>query len=261
MARTNLTEGRKQDFLKRLRDLGGRSGNKALTTALGWDDEFYSRVQAQLISEGKIRSGPGRGGSVAIVEESIVSITAPLQPIPISAVVPEQDLYSPIRKQIEAKWIATRGYDTFIIEETHSQGSRATGGTYSRPDITVVGVKKYLFLPTVLEAVTFEIKPRSAVNVVGVLEALSHRESVNKSYVAFHIGADAFDHSDEASRIVALSQRHGVGLILVEDQNNYDTWDIRSEAQWTSPDPDRLDAFINGLREEPNKEKLRRALR
>jgi hypothetical protein len=152
MARTNLTEGRKQDFLKRLRDLGGRSGNKALTTALGWDDEFYSRVQAQLISEGKIRSGPGRGGSVAIVEESIVSITTPLQPIPISAIVLEQDLYSPIRKQIEAKWIATRGYDTFIIEETHSQGSRATGGTYSRPDITVVGVKKYLFLPTVLQA-------------------------------------------------------------------------------------------------------------
>jgi hypothetical protein len=121
--------------------------------------------------------------------------------------------------------------------------------------------EKYLFLPTILEAVTFEIKPRSAVNVIGVLEALSHRESVNKSYVAFHIGSDAFDHSDEAARIVALSQRHGVGLILVEDQNNYDTWDIRSEAQWTNPDPDRLDAFINGLREETNKEKLRRALR
>lgn len=176
------------------------------------------------------------------------------------SVIPEQDLYSPIRKQLEAKWIATRAYDTFIIEETHSQGSRSTGGTHSRPDITIVGVKKYLFLPTVLEAVTFEIKPRSSVNVV-VLEALSHREFVNKSYAAFHIGSDAFDHSDEASRIEALSQRHGIGLMLVEDPNNYDTWDIRSEAQWTNPDPDRLDAFINGLREEPNKEKLRRALR
>jgi hypothetical protein len=70
-----------------------------------------------------------------------------------------------------------------------------------------------------------------------------------------------FDHSDEALRIEALSQRHDVGLMLVEDPDNYDTWDIRSEAQWTNPDPDRLDAFINGLREEANKEKLRRALR
>jgi hypothetical protein len=212
-----------------------------------------------LISEGKIRSGRGRGGSVAIVEDSTESISD--QQTPLRPPIPEQELYAPIRKQLEAKWIATRGYDTFIIEETHSQGSRATGGTYSRPDITVVGVKKYLFLPTVLEAVTFEIKPRSSVNVVGVLEALSHRESVNKSYAVFHIGTEEFDHSEEASRIEALSQRHGIGLILAEDPNNYDTWDIRSEAQWTNPDPDRLDAFINGLREEPNKEKLRRALR
>ena len=79
--------------------------------------------------------------------------------------------------------------------------------------------------------------------------------------MAFHTGSDHFDHSDEASRILSLSQKHGVGLILVQDQNSYDTWDIRLEAQWTSPDPDRLDAFINGLRDESNKQKLQKAVK
>src|SRR3954470_5413922 len=62
MSRTNLTEARKQAFLDLLRGVGGRSGNKALAAKLSWDDEFYSRVQAVLISEGKIRAGRGRGG-------------------------------------------------------------------------------------------------------------------------------------------------------------------------------------------------------
>ena len=79
MARTNLTEGRKQDFLYSLRQIGGRGGNKALRTQLGWGEEFYSRVQSQLVIEGKIRPGPGRGGSVSIVEESVTDISEPSQ--------------------------------------------------------------------------------------------------------------------------------------------------------------------------------------
>ena len=74
---------------------------------------------------------------------------------------------------------------------------------------------------------TFEIKPRWSVSVVGVLEALSQRESVHKSYVVFHIRLDDFDGSPEASRIIALSQKHGIGLILVEDPEDYEKWDIR----------------------------------
>src|SRR5215212_1270577 len=139
MARTNLTEGRKQEFIKCLQSFGGRSGNKALSSALGWDDEFYSRVQAQLISEGKIRSGRGRGGSVSIVEESTANLAISDQQLPPPPTIPDQDLYAPIRKQLETKWIATRGYDTFIIEETHSQGSKQTACEWAMEWIVCLG--------------------------------------------------------------------------------------------------------------------------
>jgi hypothetical protein len=255
----NLTQGRKDEFLSKLRDLGGRSGNKALRNALGWEEDFYSKCQQKLVAEGRIRSGPGYGGTVHISEEAPEKISPSQQLHELGA--PERQLYAPMRGQIEAHWIPSRGYHDFILEETHSQGSRATGGTYSRPDITVIGVRKYLFLPTILEAVTFEIKARDSISVLGILEALTHRESVHKSYSVYQVASGEFDKSDEAPRIISLAQKHGVGLILVDDPKQYDTWDIRLEAQWTNPDPDRLDAFINGLADTGKKQKLQKAIK
>lgn len=252
----NITTARLAEFIKTLRECGGRSGNKSLRTKLGWTEDFYSKVQQKLVADGQIRSGPGYGGTVYFPEER-PDVTERPTAIPAK----ERELYGPLKEQIELHWAPSRGYHDFIIEETHSQGSRSTGGTYSRPDITVIGVKKYLYLPTSLEAVTFEIKPKSSVSVIGVLEALTHRESSHKSYVIYDISSDDFDSSDEAPRILALAQRHGIGLILVDDPKDFDTWDIRLQAQWTSPDPDRLDSFINALADSSKKQRIQKTVK
>ncbi len=43
-------------------------GNMALRNAPGWSEEKYARIKAELLYEGKIITGRGRGGSVAIAE-------------------------------------------------------------------------------------------------------------------------------------------------------------------------------------------------
>lgn len=61
-------------FLDTLREASdGNSpsvSNKALLSRLGWDEERYQQVKAQLISEERVTIGRGRGGSVALVEAS-----------------------------------------------------------------------------------------------------------------------------------------------------------------------------------------------
>lgn len=61
-----MTEDDRKRLLTALDDLGGKSGNQALREALGWDERKYKAVKDDLISQGGVVSGRGRGGSVAL---------------------------------------------------------------------------------------------------------------------------------------------------------------------------------------------------
>ena len=53
-------------FLDVLTEMGGSAGNLRLLEALGWQDETYEQVKAELIVDGEIVTGRGRGGSVKL---------------------------------------------------------------------------------------------------------------------------------------------------------------------------------------------------
>ncbi len=65
MSRISLRER----FLEQLEALGGSAGNGRLREALGWQEETYWRVHQELIDDGTIEPGRGRGGSVALASE------------------------------------------------------------------------------------------------------------------------------------------------------------------------------------------------
>ena len=54
-------------FLEKLENLGGSAGNGKLQSLLNLDDAQYEAVKAELIAEGKIETGRGRGGSVKLL--------------------------------------------------------------------------------------------------------------------------------------------------------------------------------------------------
>lgn len=53
-------------FLVALTDLGGSAGNVRLREVLSWDEPTYDEVKQELLANGTILSGRGRGGSVSI---------------------------------------------------------------------------------------------------------------------------------------------------------------------------------------------------
>ena len=55
-------------LLATLIDLGGSAGNGRLRDALGWAETTYDRVKQELVEEGLLKIGRGRGGSVSIAE-------------------------------------------------------------------------------------------------------------------------------------------------------------------------------------------------
>jgi len=73
-----------KDSLKaKLAELGGTAGNGRLREALGWDQATYEGVKRELLAEGIVAAGRGRGGSLALVgldAEAAAPLVATLKP-------------------------------------------------------------------------------------------------------------------------------------------------------------------------------------
>lgn len=266
--RGNVTAGKKKQFLEALVAAGGSLSNAALRRTLDWPEDFYSRVHGRLLEEGKIRPGPGRGGTVWLVEQTALAQPEVAVPVPAVAaqnetqsdkpILPakERDLYTEdLRKAIE-NWFRQKGVEGVEVEPTHSRGSKSTGGTFTRPDYTAALRKEYRYVPTTIEVATFEIKPDSDVTVLGVMEALSHRESSHRAFVLYAISEAAFNATKEARRIVELASKYGVGIIVTESPGSLDTWIAIVEEERNNPDPDRLERFLVDLPDGKVREKL-----
>lgn len=245
-----VTQNRKSRFIETLETAGGTSGNSSLRRALDWNEELYWAVQGRLIEEGSIVAGRGKGGSVrftesqAITSEILNELEADQALTPVTR---ERDLYPSLKKSIESKWINRFALDDVIVDETHSRGSKDTGGTFTRPDITIAGIRRYVYLPKRLEIVTFEVKTSDSITIMGVLEAIAHREAAHRAYVIYATLRTNFEEAIEAERIIELAQKYGVGIVLAEQPEAVESWEILIDAVRHEPDPARLDRFLNDL--------------
>jgi type I restriction enzyme M protein len=59
-------------FLDALGEQGGKASNHRLRETLGWQEDSYERVKAELLEEGAIVAGRGRGGSVGLPEGALL---------------------------------------------------------------------------------------------------------------------------------------------------------------------------------------------
>jgi hypothetical protein len=230
---------------------GSAIGNTALRRALKWSEHRYWYARDSLLEEGKITRAKGRGGAVrrVLLEEGAAAETAAEAELvgeATLAYVHEAELYPPIRDTLETFWAKERQIEPLAVEITAAQGRRRTGGRWTRPDLVSAAVRTYRYLPgKYMEVVTFEVKPYDAIDVTAVYEALAHLRSATHAYVIFHVPNDQEESVkltiDEACHV---ARRHGVGLLVMSDPADFDTWEEREEARRVEPDPQRLDEFI-----------------
>jgi hypothetical protein len=219
-------------------------GNGRLVALLGWPESTYWKIRDRLIDAGRLVKGRGRGGSVRrVVVVPPISKIASESP----ARVAESDFYLPILATLKSHWVKDYRIRDFVAEITAHQGRRDTGGKWSRPDITLASYNTYPFVPGKhFDVYTFEIKTHDQLDVTAVYEALAHRRAAHYSYVFICVPQEleaSLDHLIDDIKTEA--DEHGVGLTVITDPADYETWDPLVEPLRNDPDPADLNDFLS----------------
>jgi hypothetical protein len=253
---------------------GGTVSNAALQAKLDLDESAYWTIRDALVDRSIIARGRGRGGTIRrVLNES--PPTVEFEPISIAeeasrqaaqaeaTISRELELYEPMKAVIQGDWAKDRRSTPLSVEITALQGRRATGGTWSRPDVVSVEVRTFEYVPgKFLELTTFEVKPADAINVQAVYEALAHRRAATRSYVLLHVPSQCLAAEQEKiDDLCSVARSHGIGVITAIEPHDYASWEELADAQRYEPDPERLDRFISTQLSEETRRKIARALR
>lgn len=249
--------------------LGGEAiGNTRLIRDLGWPEDQFWEVRNRLVDRGALELGKGRGGSVRrprVVSESVAGGTMPPLPIALEeqARASEAELYEPLTKVLEDKWVKDKRVESAIVQLTALQGRRATGGRWTRPDVTIATLSTYPYVPgRHFDIVTFEVKPCDAIDVTCVYEALAHQRSATRAYVLLHVPDHLAEGLEEIlSEVCAEAKKHGIGVLTFSLPDDYETWEERVEPVRREPEPRKLNDFLATQFAQPQLERIVRWFR
>jgi hypothetical protein len=204
----------------------------------------YWKFQKELVSKGIFTRGKGRGGSVArLAVESEVGLASKKGK---SAVRKESELYEPLKSWLATEWgEGVEGGDFFdvLITGTPRKKGRKSG-KWSRPDVTLVQVNSYDYLPQpVLDVTTFEVKKfPDAEDLRSVYETASHSRRTHFSYLVAEVPDSDYEFPE---RFVSELERFHLGLIFM--WKNKGKWEFE-EQEWETerlnPEPEELNRLL-----------------
>lgn len=246
-----------EDIFLSLVPENGAVGNVTLLGQLqerGWSTEKYWNVRERLLDEGVLERGRGRGGSVRKVASENDEIPNVVRPTYRSD---EAQLYEPLCKVLSTDWVREMRIepDQIHFELTARQGKKATGGTWTRPDITAVSVRTFPHLPNkYLDVWTFEVKSAEGLDVTAIFETAAHASRATRSYALLAVSESLDGRAEETvDRCEREAARLRVGLITFTDASDFETWETKAEAPRIDTDPESLEEFIGHLSDEARK--------
>lgn len=217
-------------------------GNVSLLKKSGLKEDEYWRVRNKLLEQGKIGKGRGKGGSVYRLKEAVSSPAEKASPKKKKG---ESQLYVNFENWLREFWVKEENLNWSTVEKTAYQGSKATGGKWTRPDFAIVAVNTYRYVPgKFLEIISFEVKPGLDDGLAGVFECAAHSVYANRSYLAIHLPDESESESEEYARIERECERFDLGLIIFSDPADRETYEVTVDAQRRTPDPAEVDKFI-----------------
>jgi len=207
-------------------------------------EEVYWQVRNDLIEKGALERGRGKGGSVRLIAD-----TSATKRVRLRGYRKESDLYDPFHKTIQTDWVQEYDIREFVSEISAHKGRTDTGGKWTRPDVTLVSVGNFQFIPgKSIEVISFEIKPVDAYGVEGVYETASHSAFANKSYLSLHVPEG--QEKTDFERLEKEAVRFGIGLVTFEDPAKWDTFETVVEPQHKILSPRDVNDFLSRLKEQ-----------
>lgn len=222
--------------------------NPELQRRLGWERDRYWTIRNALVDRGVLAVARGRGGLICRVLQ-MAEAALPGRENPAEVVLNqlrEDELYEPMAEILNGEWAREKRLERWIVHTTARQGRRETGGRWSRPDLVVVTLSTYPYIPgRHFDVITFEVKPSDAIDITAVYEALSHLRAATKAYVLLHVpDSDADRLSDALSEVCTEAKKHGVGVLVVNQPGDFAGWEELVEPVRQEPEPRRLNDFL-----------------
>lgn len=259
-----------QKLLLSLLEVGGQArGNVTLMQELKEKikDKFgqeisnddYWTIRNPLVDEGILVRSRGKGGAVMRTPETQVQETELQKTKPKKKYEKKEGkLQKPFVKYLQDYWIKDIGVgDQIVVQDTANQGSKKTGGKWSRPDVSIAAVIRYSFTPgKQLEVLTFELKAMDEHDKIeNVFECASHSVFSHRSYLALEC-PDGKPGSDKFERVETLCKRFGIGLMIFSDVKDPESFNEILEPERKNPDPKEIDNFIRNQFDNEKQEKL-----
>lgn len=218
----------------------------------------YWKVRKELLNGGFLTRGKGRGGSVALLTTAGDARPAVHRKGKLYA-KREAELYEPVKNWIKATWGEdVEDGDFFEVRVTGTaKKRRRASGKWSRPDVTLVQVNSYEYLPqAVLEVSTFEIKKFSdSENIGAVYEAAAHSRWAHFSFLVVEVPNADYEFPE---RFMSELERFKIGLILMWKEKEKETWQFEETLYETSrltPAPEELNLLLDDFFRSKDREK------
>jgi hypothetical protein len=244
MSKQELSEAA-QKLLQLIPTDGSYVGNTSLSRKSGLGEEYWN-VRKELDQAGLITFGRGRGGSIALQLSAAAPVSV-IEAAPSKNLVgDEADLYEPFRKLLNDDWgaAAKESEDFFELRITASPRKwQRDSGQWSRPDLTLVEVTNFEYLPgSNLEVTTFEVKRYADVlNLASVYEAAAHSRWAHYAYLVAEAPEEGVKFTD---RFLSELQRFRVGLMTLWREKGEWKFNVEGEPERLSPDPKELDSLL-----------------
>jgi hypothetical protein len=221
-------------------------------------DDDYWKVRNSLIDSGKISKARGKGGSVYLLD---IAPQEEKKDEKKKTRTKEIELYEPFIKVIKDFWVKDNDIDDYLIANTSNQGKKKTGGRWTRPDVTLISMKNYQFIyGKIMEVITFEIKPEDNYGVESVFETASQSVFAHKSFLCINLSSGK-PETEEFDRIIRQCELFGVGLIVFEKPEIWETYETIVDPKRREPDPYEVNAFIKQQLPDKTKEDLSKKLK
>lgn len=252
----------KEKILTLLPPDGSSVGNASVRASLGLDWPQYQKVRDELVQDGLIELGRGRGGSVRrtrIVESEVIEEEKKEKKAAQKYAGLEAKLYEPFFSSLKL-WARDQSWTDFVLHKTAFSGRRATGGIWTRPDFVVVGYRKFEYTPGIVRDLeTFEVKTHMC-GIEAVFETAAQSRAATKSYLAV-LKNEKGPSQENLDRIESECIRFGLGLIFFGNPKNYSEWEYRVEPTRQEPDPFIVEEFVRTQIPRNDQEKIRKWLR
>jgi len=241
----NELSGKAQNLLDNI-PKEGFVGNVFLRSRLGVSSDEYWKIREELLGASLIQTGKGRGGSVARTTEGIAEV----EPAVLKGLVKdEKDLYKPLEKWLDDNWgrAPKESGDYFKVKITAPpSGYKRKSGKWSRPDLVIVEVNRFEYLPgCTLDVTTFEVKQyKDAENLTSVYEAAAHTRWANNAYLVIEVPNP---EDPMAERITSELARFHIGLLAIYRKDGGSECAEKLEPIRQNPDPKEQDNLLKSF--------------